>query len=66
LATDFGAIILRDDFIGGIDGDSNIGQLRWYRVDANGAGTFRPSNLVPGFGVAGLHTSALFRGNQFL
>ena len=68
LATDFGAIILRDDFFGNEDAQTIIGQLSWNRSMINGAGAFRPNNsgAFPGFGIAGLHTQAAFRAAQII
>ena len=66
---DFSRVVLRDDFMGGIDAAvSAIGELGWVRVAIGGAGTFRPNNVSSylGYGVAGLHTQAAHRAAQAL
>lgn len=63
---DFDKISLKDDFVGGADGDTTVGQLNWQRTSINGAGTVLVTDTVPGFGVVALRTAAAYRGIQFL
>ena len=60
---DFDKVALRDDFIGGTDGEALVGQLRWERLGRNGAGSARPLHRN-GFGVVGLVTATAFRAGQ--
>jgi hypothetical protein len=65
-ALDFSKLSLRDDFYGGTDADTQVGQLRWLRGDINGTGTSRPNNLEQAYGVLGITTAAAFRAAQTL
>jgi hypothetical protein len=65
-ALDFTKISLRDDFFGGTDADTQLGQLRWLRGGINGAGTSRPNNFPTSYGVSGITTAAAFRAAQTL
>jgi len=62
---DFDKVALRDDFMGGTDGETVLGQLRWQRIQINGTGNARPLQRN-GFGVIGLVTAAAFRGCQLI
>ncbi|MES2995904.1 MAG: hypothetical protein V4733_03750 [Verrucomicrobiota bacterium] len=52
----------REDFFGGTDGDTMIGQNRWSVTYANGTGTTRPQTPANVFGGVGLVTPAARRG----
>ena len=60
LALDLGRISLRDDFMGGTDSATVVGQLNWQVSYVNGAGSTRPQQN-DGFGVLGLNTAAARR-----
>jgi hypothetical protein len=59
-------LYLKDDFISVADGIQVVGELGWSPILPIGTGAVRPQNLTPGFGIAGLHTGAVFRGSTVL
>ena len=63
---DFDTIALRDDFIGGQDGQLVVGQLDWERIQVNGTGNWRPMTPNIGFGIGAIVTAAAFKSIQQL
>ena len=63
---DFDTIALRDDFVGGTDGQLVVGQLDWERSQLNGTGNWRPMTPNIGFGIGAIVTAAAFKSIQQL